>query len=638
MFRPSKSVIRIERPKTEPEAKQPPVMPSTPILYSDLTGIFPSDADVTAIVRAFNRTNTFFMLAMVNSLVSFFAHEPKDAIEIQKFLVSNFVEPDLLKVIEQTLKGESILQHPLFHRQVLLALQRRVLLEAALDGARDPNPPANVADKYLLGRACLMMNNLLMPREQEERLKNTGEPGEDERIHGELFAQWLPTAEMLNRPDPAHSIVRHLEYAKIFDESYAAYTFGEGRTLSERFEELTGIELKKFLFFIFNLDLYYRSNSREDLVENPALFNIDINTVFRKLKITEREVQAFFNLLTTDVEGLRDAFTNVTQAAYLVPPHFDVKPFRTYPLVYRNAERTIVTCADPAFLEEKISSGAYHTILRALEVDEKVRDERDEADRKEFLKRYWGEVFEIYINARLRELYPLSTNRFYASPKWDSPRAQRNNEAFDGFIDCGDAVIAIECKGKYLSLNAKYSANRELLLADLNERFGRAARQLAQKLEIAFNREPGRRHGFSQRDENNRPLVSYNPEFARTIRRIYPITIVQDPSLRIGFANRELRKIFEAEISQKVIDHKLIKPLSLLTVEDFEVLIPYLSDISFTELLDEYTRSHEPLCSFRYVMNQYLERKGIERRQNEWIMQRFDGLRESLRNLFTVFD
>jgi hypothetical protein len=630
-------VIGVAR-RPEPQGNPAPVSPSTPILYSDLTGKFPEEAELTEIIRSFNKKQTFFMLCAVNTLVSFFAHEFEDSIAVEKFLQGNFLEAELIKAIDQKLEGQSVLQHPLFHRQLLLALQRRVLLEATEEGGRDPNPEANHEDRHLLGKACLMMNNLLFPREQEERLQNSGAPGEDERIHGELFAQWLPTSEVLNPPDPVHSVVRHLEYARIFDERYAAYAFGEGRTLSQRFQELTGIELKKFLIFLFNFDLFYRSHTRDELIGNMTLFNVDIKTVFGKLKITEAEVQAFFNLLTSDVASLMTAFTNVPEAERATQPQFDVRPFRTAPLVYRNDERTIVTCADPAFLQEKISSGAYHTILRALEGEAEVRNDRDEADRKRFLKQYWGEVFEIYLNTRLRELYPLATNRFYASPKWDSPRAQRNNEAFDGFLDYGDTVIAMEYKGKYLSLTAKYSGDRELLLADLNERFGKAARQLAQRSETAFNRDLQQRHGFSQRDQNNQPVLTYTVDLSRQVRRVYPVVIVQDPAMRIGFANREMQKLFDAEIKTKQVDQALIKPLTLLTIEDLEYLIPYLGEVTLPEILDEYLKPHEPIISFRYIMNQYLHRRGFARRQNEWTMRRFDELRDSLKDLFVVFD
>jgi hypothetical protein len=305
------------------------------------------------------------------------------------------------------------------------------------------------------------------------------------------------------------------------------------------------------------------------------------------------------------------------------------------PLVYRDEGQTIITCIDPALLQEKISSGAYHTILRALNAE---GNERDIADRKKFLKQYWGEVFETYGSATLRKAYPPVTNRFYASPKWDSPKARANNEAFDGFLDYGTAVIAIEAKGKYLSLRAKYSGSREILLADLDERFGKAARQLAEKLEIVFHREMKERHGFSQRDERNRAVLQYTPELAQAVNRIYPVVLVQDAAMQIGFANHELRNLFDTEIKGRNVDRTLVKPLSLLTVEDLEYLIPYLDEVSLTEILDEYVKPHEPIFAFKYVLNEYLKRNNIATRPNAWVAQRFEELRESLKDLFTVID
>src|SRR5262249_12424745 len=105
-----------------------------------------------------------------------------------------------------------------------------------------------------------------------------------------------------------------------------------------------------------------------------------------------------------------------------------------------------------------------------------------------------------------------------------------------------------------------------------------------------------------------------------------------------GFANRQMQQLFAAEIETKEVDQHLIKPLTLLTVEDLEYLIPYLGEVTLPEILEEYLKPHEPMISFRYIMNQYLDRQGVDRRQNEWTLQRFDELRDSLKDLFLVFD
>src|SRR6267143_6697236 len=91
--------------RPEPHGNQPPVFTSTPILYSDLTGKFPEEAELSEIIRGFNKKQTFFMFCALNTLVSFFAHEFEDSIAIERFLQSNFIEPELIKVIDQKLEG-----------------------------------------------------------------------------------------------------------------------------------------------------------------------------------------------------------------------------------------------------------------------------------------------------------------------------------------------------------------------------------------------------------------------------------------------------------------------------------------------------------------------------------------------------
>lgn len=332
-------------------------------------------------------------------------------------------------------------------------------------------------------------------------------------------------------------------------------------------------------------------------------------------------------------------FQNPIPTKHPVLPQYEFTPFRRHPLVYTSEDRAVVTCIDPAFLAEKISTGAYHTILKSLEVEEQVRTESDESDRKRFLKRYWGEVFQIYVNERIRGVFSLETNSFYDSPKWDSPKARANTEAFDGVIDYGDALVVIEEKGKYLEFSAKYSGRREVLLEDLHERFGKGVRQLAGNLENVFNNDPAqRRHTFSERGANKEPILQYTLEAASHVKRVYPVLIVQDFSLQIGFANRELRNLFDDEVKKRRIDPTLICPLSLLTVEDLENILPYLGEIPLTDILDEYIKPHQPLYRFEHILNQFLERKRIERKPNEWIEQRFEELRLSLKDLFAVFD
>jgi hypothetical protein len=82
----------------------------------------------------------------------------------------------------------------------------------------------------------------------------------------------------------------------------------------------------------------------------------------------------------------------------------------------------------------------------------------------------------------------------------------------------------------------------------------------------------------------------------------------------------------------------LVRPLSLLTVEDLETIIPYLGEVSLTDILEEYIKPREPLHTFEHVFNVYRGRKKLARRGNVWIEQRFEELRLSIPDWFTVMD
>ena len=112
--------------------------------------------------------------------------------------------------------------------------------------------------------------------------------------------------------------------------------------------------------------------------------------------------------------------------------------------------------------------------------------------------------------------------------------------------------------------------------------------------------------------------------------------IVQDLSLALGFMNRRLKQQFAAKIAECNIRPDLhVRPLLLLTIEDLEVLMPHLGEITLTDILDEYARDvHEPLSTFNGIFQDYLIRHGIEQRPNEWSKKRFEEVVGAIKEQF----
>ena len=48
-----------------------------------------------------------------------------------------------------------------------------------------------------------------------------------------------------------------------------------------------------------------------------------------------------------------------------------------------------------------------------------------------------------------------------------------------------------------------------------------------------------------------------------------------------------MREFFDEQVAQRGVDRELVQPLLLLSVEDVELLLPYLSDVSLADVLEE---------------------------------------------------
>jgi hypothetical protein len=111
----------------------------------------------------------------------------------------------------------------------------------------------------------------------------------------------------------------------------------------------------------------------------------------------------------------------------------------------------------------------------------------------------WGIRFERYVNwwAQGRSFRKAMT--FYPFALWDGgsllkrKRSKGAEEAFDTAILEGSRFVALEYKGGFLALDAKYSLNMRLLQRDLNKKIVKGCRQLARSIGKLFGIVPARK-------------------------------------------------------------------------------------------------------------------------------------------------
>jgi hypothetical protein len=634
---------RIPSRKAPRPAPTPQALVGVPLCYSDLAEHVPSEAEADALVATLAKRPAFYLLAMLNTLLSFYEKDLKAFTDVQGFLFSNLVEDELFRSAQRKFPNAQMGFRPMFHRQQMLVLMKKVMSSAADEGGRDPNHTRE--GRYTLGRLALMTNDLLDVEEQGRRLKELGGSEElREEFYEEFCTQMLPTYELTNPPNVLMAFVRSAEYFSIFERKAAAgqFLFSDGDSVAERFHKLTGLGLRDYLLLIFTVYLNYQGQAKQDdalrrLINEPARFNVGVDVIFSKMRLAAEERRAFFRQTATDFDSLAEACRAQRSRVPLLH-QYDFTAFRSHPLIYTRQECDIVTCIDSGLLAEKVSTGVYYTIKKSLEDGAKA-SEAARRDHDSFLS-HWGSVFEIYVNDRLRGARCAGLKRFYDSPYYDDPPSRSDTQAFDAVLDYGSSIVVIEHKGKYLELGAKYSGRRELFLADLKsrKRLGKGVYQLADNIQLVFNDEPGgRRHTFHERGEGGRPVKQFGLKEIGRVKRVYPMIVHQDFSLGFNGVNRIMSRFFQSEIAQRRVDQDMVRPLSLLTVEDLEVVIPYLVAIPLPEILEEYAANDDPLTTFDKIFKGLCRRRRTALRDCPWIERRKEDLGDELMELFVDF-
>ncbi len=176
-----------------------------------------------------------------------------------------------------------------------------------------------------------------------------------------------------------------------------------------------------------------------------------------------------------------------------------------------------------------------------------------------------------------------------------------------------------------------------MFLADLKstKRIGNGVYQLADNIQLVFDNEPGaRRHTFHERGEGGLPVKQFGLKEISRVRRIYPVIVHQDFSLGFNGVNQIMSRFFRAEIARRRVDQHMVRPLSLMTIEDLEVITPYLAAIPLPEILEEYAADDDPLTTFDKIFKGLCRKRRTAMRDSPWIERRKEELGDELMELF----
>ena len=82
------------------------------------------------------------------------------------------------------------------------------------------------------------------------------------------------------------------------------------------------------------------------------------------------------------------------------------------------------------------------------------------------------------------------------------------------------------------------------------------------------------------------------------------------------------------------VDQRLVRPLCILSIEDLEVLIPYLDNVRLADVLDAYSAKDDPLTTFQSIFGRFRRKRRIAHRRNKWIDERSEEIWQRVKDLF----
>src|SRR5260221_3870598 len=456
-----------------------------------------------------------------------------------------------------------------FHRQQLLFVAKEAVLHCKNEGI---NPLSN-AKWNNFGTILLMANDqlpFLFPRaeDRDQQLLNT-------------LAEFIPVLEISGPYSMKNKTARAQAMSDIAAELLDHPDFID---IAKIFEGVGGMNVREFRALSFASMTKYMQLDLDQFQNNPGEFFLP-RTWFQTAALDSGKVARFLDDVSVDGESLKKKFKTRNAGKS------DFTPIRDRPL-YTAADKLFAT--DAAFLGEKVETGIFWAVHNSLDGGQRQR-----------LHRFWGHVFETYMDRLLAKNVGGGKQTYIPSPQYVS-----GGEACDGLIICGSSWILLEYKGSTFTAESKYSGDTTLLSNALNEKVvvEKGVRQLANAIERLF-----------ARGTNDRIA---NVDLSK-VRRIFPVLITRDSIGGALVINNILNRKFDVMINRRSCRPHVITPLFCMDAEVMEGISAYLREARLDDILDARYKGDPPMmANFGLIPNPVIDAIGY--RPNEFVDFWFD--------------
>ena len=504
-------------------------------LYKDVFDCRPALSELLHSLRNLDRVEALALLCQINADLRLSKREKESAGKLQQDLAGSLLDDETVARFKERFGSVHMADRPVFHTVQILNVIRFVVQHSI----GSEKPLTDTAAGYKLGTACLMMNDLLLTEEEEAAIAI----GPDEQRVQALMTQMLGPFEVINTAAITHIAYRsRIMFHVLLNDKRVVQRIAnecQGFDFAEEFSRAVGIPLSRWLFLLFAFYAYFSNYLHNDGTRHHEFLSIDRAKFRGESKITPTDLDVAFKTLSVPLHTFEQLLNELRPTDW----RFDFVPFKARPLIEVKQDKFL--CPDIGFIIEKMHSGVYWAIFEGLTQPERPR-----------LFKAWGILFEEYVNWFVNSSTFSTPLLFYPSPQWPD-----GTECFDGVFLQDSRFLAMEYKGGFLKIEARYSGNPQAFESDLELKIGEGCQQLADKIETLFNADPKKRRKLKDIPLNH-------------ITRVIPVLVVQDHILRGPFINWHLNKIFNAGLDRTQLSSEVaVDSLNLVGIHELETMV-----------------------------------------------------------------
>ena len=288
----------------------------------------------------------------------------------------------------------------------------------------------------------------------------------------------------------------------------------------------------------------------------------------------------------------------------------DFTAFRKSPLIRQLYNPQLTTAwfgflmMDNLFFLDKVQAGPYWNAndLYALK-----------------LRKFWGAVFERYVNELLRQSCAGTASTFLPDPR---PAGNPNIQLCDGIVVSGNCMVLMEYKSSMFRADNKYSGNDTALAKEIENK-------------LVYDREANERKGVGQLAEAVKKIFGKDARLSLPgvdlgmVKRVYLFLITLDSIGGTIGISPFLDTFLQERLNQGDFAHLEIRPLFCSDIAALEGISGCFAALSLPEILEQWFTENSsltaPLTMTHIPDSQW--------RGNEWLHQEWNSI---FRRIVTV--